>query len=82
MPKLIMVLLLHPDSPIDEVIEDIKHLINSLIPKLSMFPHSAKQIIASMEAGRFVYPVIGCYWRHFLIGWRYWRDECHAGISE
>ncbi|MGL6028597.1 MAG: ABC transporter permease [Legionella sp.] len=44
------VLLLHPDSPIDEVIEDIKHLINSLIPKLSMFPRSAKQIIASMES--------------------------------
>ncbi|KTD76417.1 ABC transporter permease [Legionella waltersii] len=44
------VLLLKPDSPIDEVIEDIKQIIGSQAPKLSVFPRSAKQIIASMES--------------------------------
>jgi len=44
------VLLLKPDSPIDEVIEEIKQIITSLAPKLSVFPRSAKQIIASMES--------------------------------
>jgi putative ABC transport system permease protein len=44
------ILLLKSDSPIDEVIEEIKHIINSLVPKLSVFPRSAKQIIASMES--------------------------------
>ncbi|WP_298623828.1 ABC transporter permease [uncultured Legionella sp.] len=44
------VMLLKPDSPIDEVIDHIKHLINSMVPKLSVFPRSAKQIIASMES--------------------------------
>lgn len=44
------VLLLKPDSPIDDVIEDIKHFINAMNPKLSVFPRSAKQIIASMES--------------------------------
>jgi len=44
------VLLLKPESPIDEVIEDIKQLIQSVNPKLSVFPRSAKQIIASMES--------------------------------
>ncbi|HAT6937283.1 TPA: FtsX-like permease family protein [Legionella pneumophila] len=43
------VLLLKPDSPIDEVINEIKEIINSQAPKLSVFPRSAKQIIASME---------------------------------
>jgi putative ABC transport system permease protein len=44
------VLLLKPDSPIDDVIEDIKQLIHSFNPKLNVFPRSAKQIIASMES--------------------------------
>ncbi|RUR08470.1 ABC transporter permease [Legionella sp. km772] len=44
------VLLLKPDSPIDDVIEDIKQIIHSINPKLSVFPRSAKQIIASMES--------------------------------
>lgn len=44
------VLLLKPDSPIDEVIAHIKQIINGLSPKLSIFPRSAKQIIASMES--------------------------------
>ncbi|MBA3535272.1 MAG: ABC transporter permease [Tatlockia sp.] len=40
---------LKPDSPIDEVIADIKQLISSQAPKLKVFSRSAKQIIASME---------------------------------
>lgn len=44
------VILLKPDSPIDEVIEDIKQLIHSINPQLNVFPRSAKQIIASMES--------------------------------
>lgn len=44
------VILLKPDSPIDEVIEHIKQIISSQAPKLSVFPRSAKQIIASMES--------------------------------
>jgi putative ABC transport system permease protein len=44
------VLLLKPDSPIDAVIEEIKQIISSRAPKLSVFPRSAKQIIASMES--------------------------------
>lgn len=58
------VLLLKPDSPIDEVVEHIKQIISSLAPKLSVFPRSAKQIIASMESqGRIftlLLAVIGC----------------------
>lgn len=44
------VLLLKPDSPIDDVVEHIKQIISSQAPKLSVFPRSAKQIIASMES--------------------------------
>jgi len=44
------VILLKPDSPIDDVIDDIKTTISSQAPKLSVFPRSAKQIIASMES--------------------------------
>ncbi len=44
------VMLLKPDSPIDEVIEQIKQSIHSLAPKLTVFSRSAKQIIASMES--------------------------------
>lgn len=43
------VLELKPDSPIDPIIEEIKQRISSFSPKLSVFPRSAKQIIASME---------------------------------
>ena len=44
-----VVLRLEPDSPIDEVIGDIKQTLRSMAPKLTIFPRSAKQIIASME---------------------------------
>jgi putative ABC transport system permease protein len=44
------VILLKPDSPIDAVIDEIKQIISSQAPKLSVFPRSAKQIIASMES--------------------------------
>lgn len=44
------VMLLKPDSPIDEVIAQIKQIISSQAPKLSIYPRSAKQIIASMES--------------------------------
>lgn len=44
------VMLLKPDSPIDSVIEEIKQIITAQAPKLSVFPRSAKQIIASMES--------------------------------
>jgi len=44
------VMLLKPDSPIDDVITQIKDIITSMVPKLSVFPRSAKQIIASMES--------------------------------
>lgn len=44
------VVLLKPDSPIDEVIDQIKQTVSSMAPKLTVFPRSAKQIIASMES--------------------------------
>jgi putative ABC transport system permease protein len=44
-----VILRLKPDSSIDEVIEEIRQMIYSMAPKLSVFPRSAKQIIASME---------------------------------
>lgn len=43
------IMLLKPDSSIDEVIEQIKQIIKSQAPKLNVFTRSAKQIIASME---------------------------------
>lgn len=58
------VILLKPDSPIDEVIDQIKQIISSLSPKLSVFPRSAKQIIASMENQGHIFTlllaIIGC----------------------
>ncbi len=44
------VLELKPNSPIDEVINEIREIITSFYPQLSFFPRSAKQIIASMES--------------------------------
>lgn len=44
------IMLLKPDSPIDDVIEQIKQTIHAAAPKLTVFPRSAKQIIASMES--------------------------------
>lgn len=44
------VIKLKPDSPIDQVIAQIKQLIYLQAPKLNLFPRSAKQIIASMES--------------------------------
>ncbi|SPX61427.1 ABC transporter permease [Legionella feeleii] len=43
------VVMLQPDSPIDEVIAQIKQILTAQAPKLNIFPRSAKQIIASME---------------------------------
>ena len=44
------VLLLGSDSPIDEIITEIKGLISKQAPKLNVFIRSAKQIIAGMES--------------------------------
>ncbi|MCL9683037.1 ABC transporter permease [Legionella maioricensis] len=52
------VIQLKPDSPIDEVIEEIKQIISSQIPKLSVFPRSAKQIIASMESQGHIFTLL------------------------
>lgn len=45
-----VVIRLKPDSPIDEVIDRIKDGVASYAPQLSVFPRSARQIIASMES--------------------------------
>lgn len=52
------VVLLKPDSPIDQVIDDIKQIISSMLPKLSVFPRSAKQIIASMESQGHIFTLL------------------------
>lgn len=52
------VLELKPDSPIDEIIADIKQIINSFSPKLNVFPRSAKQIIASMESQGHIFTLL------------------------
>jgi putative ABC transport system permease protein len=52
------IILLKPDSPIDEVVEDVKQIINSMAPKLSVFPRSAKQIIASMESQGHIFTLL------------------------
>lgn len=52
------VIQLKPDSPIDEVIEGIKQIISAQIPKLSVFPRSAKQIIASMESQGHIFTLL------------------------
>ncbi|MFI4918444.1 MAG: ABC transporter permease [Legionellales bacterium] len=44
------VLLLKPDSPIDEVIAAVTQGISAQAPKLSVFTRSAKQIIVGMES--------------------------------
>lgn len=44
------IMLLKPGSPIDQIIADIKQQVNTVAPKLTIFPRSAKQIIASMES--------------------------------
>lgn len=49
---------LKSDSPIDEVIEEIKHFISAQAPKLSVFPRSAKQIIASMESQGHIFTLL------------------------
>lgn len=43
------VMVLKPDTPIDKVTEQLKQTIEVQSPKLSVYPRSAKQIIASME---------------------------------
>jgi len=43
------ILQLNPDSPVDELIMRVKQIINGAAPQLTVFPRSAKQIIASME---------------------------------
>lgn len=52
------VILLAPDAPIDQVIEDIKEKINAIAPNLSVFPRSAKQIIASMESQGHIFTLL------------------------
>lgn len=52
------VLELRADSPIDQIIVDIKQLISSFSPKLSVFPRSAKQIIASMESQGHIFTLL------------------------
>lgn len=52
------VLELKPDSPIDRIIEEIKEYIASVSPKLSVFPRSAKQIIASMESQGHIFTLL------------------------
>lgn len=52
------VLELRADSPIDQIIIDIKQLISSFSPKLSVFPRSAKQIIASMESQGHIFTLL------------------------
>ncbi|MFJ1268775.1 ABC transporter permease [Legionella lytica] len=52
------VLELKADSPIDQIIVDIKQYISSFSPKLSVFPRSAKQIIASMESQGHIFTLL------------------------
>ncbi|KTD36556.1 ABC transporter permease [Legionella nautarum] len=52
------VLLLKPDSPIDEVIEQVKQILSSQAPKLNLFPRSAKQIIESMESQGHIFTLL------------------------
>lgn len=52
------VLSLKPDTPIDDVIEQIKQIITAQAPKLSVFPRSAKQIIASMESQGHIFTLL------------------------
>jgi putative ABC transport system permease protein len=58
------VLKLKPNSPINDVIEDIRQLVSSEAPKLSIFSRSAQQIISSMENQGHIFTlllgVIGC----------------------
>jgi len=44
------VMLLKPDAPIDQVINEVKQVVNQSAPKLTVYVRSAKQIIASMES--------------------------------
>lgn len=52
------VLELKSDSPIDDIIDEIKQIISSMYPKLSVFPRSAKQIIASMESQGHIFTLL------------------------
>lgn len=52
------VLELQPESPIDEIIGEIKQIINSFSTKLNVFPRSAKQIIASMESQGHIFTLL------------------------
>ncbi|KTC88143.1 MULTISPECIES: ABC transporter permease [Legionella] len=52
------VLLLKPESPIDEVIEQVKQILISQAPKLNLFPRSAKQIIESMESQGHIFTLL------------------------
>jgi putative ABC transport system permease protein len=58
------VLKLKPESPIDPIVDEIKLYINSIAPQYTVFPRSAKQIIASMESQGHIFTlllgVIGC----------------------
>lgn len=52
------ILLLKPDSPIDEVIAQVKQILSAQAPRLSIFPRSAKQIIASMESQGHIFTLL------------------------
>lgn len=52
------ILQLKPDSPIDEIIAELKQTIHLLAPKLSVFPRSPKQIIASMESQGHIFTLL------------------------
>ncbi|MGQ3890759.1 ABC transporter permease [Legionella sp. CNM-4043-24] len=44
------ILLMKPDSPIDQVMSQVKQLVQQSAPKLTIYVRSAKQIIESMES--------------------------------
>ncbi|MFT4060153.1 MAG: ABC transporter permease [Legionella sp.] len=52
------ILELKPDSPIDDIITEIKQIIASFSPQLNVFPRSAKQIIASMESQGHIFTLL------------------------
>lgn len=52
------VLLLKPDTSSDEVIAQIKNLLGKEAPNLTIFAHSAKQIIASMESQGHIFTLL------------------------
>ncbi|KTD18747.1 ABC transporter permease [Legionella lansingensis] len=52
------ILQLEEDSPIDDIIEQVKQLIIAQNPKLNVFSRSAKQIIAGMESQGHIFTLL------------------------